>query len=154
MLQPQDLLADILKSGEDIHHLKTIGFGQPIDHGGRHNCLDHNGILGHGTQLDAGAGDVIGQQHADLVSGQKQIAARMRYCNAHTVAVRVGGQQQIRLVGFTQIQALLQRFPDFRIGIGAGGEVAVRQFLLLHRDDIPDTDAVENRPHAHISGAV
>ena len=78
----------------------------------------------------------------------------MRHRDSHTVAVRVGGQQKVRLFAFAQIQAFLQRLTDLRVRIRTGREIAVRHLLFFYRYDILHANAVENRPDAHIARAV
>ena len=87
-------------------------------------------------------GDEVQQQNAHLVAGHQLELAALLHGDAHPVAVRVGGQQQVRLDLLAQLQALLQSLPELGVGIGAGGEVAVRILLLRHHGHILNADAL------------
>ncbi len=123
---------------------------------GGDNGLDRHRVLRHFAFFYAALGDEVQQQHADLVAAEQLELAGLcvLHSNANTVAVRVGGQQQVRLHLFAQLQALLQRFPNFRVRVGAGGEVAVRHLLLLNDGHVLDADAVEDGGDAASAGAV
>ena len=53
-----------------------------------------------------------------------------------------------------QLQALLQRLPEFGVGVGAGGEIAVRLGLFRHHGDVLDANALQDAGDAHLAGAV
>ena len=81
--------------------------------------------------------DVIQQQYSGLVAGKEHIRPFFVFDgNAHPVAVRVGGQQQVGVVLPGIAQAQLHGLPNLRVGIGAGGEIAVRLRLLRHHRHI------------------
>ena len=84
--------------------------------------------------------DGIQQDDAHLVAGDEPIAAlSIRNRCAAAVTIRVGTQQQVRVDCIAQLQTLLHGFPNFRVRIGAGGEVAVRLFLLRYHSHMGDT---------------
>ena len=109
------------------------------------------GFFRHGSQLDAGTGDVICQQHPDFVAGQKQVTAVMRHRNANAVAVGSVANSRSGIFGFAQSGPFCY-FPNFQIGIGAGRNFRPAS-LLFHRDHILDTDAIEDCPRTHIPRA-
>ena len=87
-------------------------------------------------------GDEVQQQNAHLVAGHQLELAALLYGDAHPVAVRVGGQQQVRLDLLAQLQAFLQSLPELGVGIGVGGEVSVGILLLRHHGHILNADAL------------
>ena len=53
-----------------------------------------------------------------------------------------------------QLQTLLHGLPNFRVRVGAGGEVAVRLFLLRHHRHMGDAQLCQQLFHAFQTGAV
>ena len=126
-----------------------------IGQGRGNNALARHGGLGHGALLDAACTDVIQQQHAHLVARKQLVAAVFAaHGNAHTVGIRVGGQHQIGILLFGQLQAKAQGLKNFGVGIRAGGEIAVRVLLLGHDGDIRNANVVQHTGDRHQSRAV
>ena len=152
--QRSDLVADVLKAGEHAADLHTVIFGDGVDHIGGNDGGNRHRILGQGTQFLLAAADVIQQQNAHFVAAHQHIVPVLVHGDAHTVAIRVGGQQQVRLHGLAQFNALFQRLANFRVRVGAGGKIAVRFGLLRHHGHFAHTNALENTQAALLAAAV
>ena len=57
----------------------------------------------------------------------------MLYGHSHTVAVRIRGNEKIRIRFFAVFQRHLKCRRFLRIGVRAGGEITVRFALLRHK---------------------
>lgn len=100
--------------------------GDLFCHIGCDNRFDHHGCLGHLPVLQTLGTDIIQEQNAGLISGKQPVLAfGVAHSNAHTVAVRVCCQQQLRLILLCAADSKLQRLPNLRIRIRAGLESAV-----------------------------
>ena len=153
--QQTDLLADELEAGQSAAQLHAV----LCRHRGGHIGGDDGGhshrMLRHGAQCLAGAADVVQQNDAHLVAGDEPVAAlAVGHGGAAAVTVRVGAQQKIRVYFVAQFQPLLHGFPDLRVRVGAGGEVAVRLFLLRHHGHMGDAQLCQQLFHAFQTGAV
>ena len=86
--------------------------------------------------LYALATNIIQQQHTRLVASQQLVLPCLVLdSDPHTVTVGVGRQQQVSIALLGILHAQCHGFLDFRVGVWAGREVAVRLLLLLdHRD--------------------
>ena len=119
------------------------------------NGLDHDGVCRHLAVLDTLAADIIQQQHARLVAGQQLILPCLVLDgNAHTVAVRVGRQQQVGVALLGILHTQCHSLFDFRVGIRAGREVSVRLLLLLDHGDIGVAHLFQGAGHRLQAGAV
>ena len=153
--QKADLLADKLKAGQRTAQLYAVLFSDGGRHVGGHDGRYGHGGLGHRTVAQAGAADVVKQQHAHLVAGDEPVAAlAVRHGCTHAVAVRVGADHQVRLDSVAQLQAGLHRLADLGVGIRAGGERTVRFLLLGHDRDLRHTHAIQQHLDGFQAGAV
>ena len=137
-----DLLANEFEAGEHIQKLHTVLFRHPCRQIGSHDGLHRQRPLRkrtHGLSLGS---NVIEEQRAHFVSGQEFIVALILDGDAHPVAVRVGGQQQIRASLLAIFHPQLQCLLDLRVREGAGGEIPVRVLLLFDHGDVLDADAL------------
>ena len=100
------------------------------------------------------SGNKVQEHYAHLVAGHEHILALLVHGYAHPVAVGVCGQEQVRLYLFAEFKALLQRFPDFRVRVRAGGEVSVRVLLLGNHRHVLHAYPVKYALNAHQSAAV
>ena len=122
---------------------------------GGNDGLDRHGVCGHGALFNASGADVIQQQNAHFVAGDQLIAAvRALHSNAHAVCIGVGGQHQVSTGLGGQLQTQLQGLKDLRVGVGAGGKIAVGVLLLGHDGDIGDAHIVQHMGHGHQTGTV
>ena len=122
---------------------------------GGNDGLDRHGVCGHGALFNASGADVIQQQNAHFIAGDQLIAAvRTLHGNAHAVCIGVGGQHQVSTGLGGQLQTQLQGLKDLRVGVGAGGKVAVGVLLLRHDGDIGDAHIVQHMGHGHQTGTV
>ena len=153
-LQTGDLFTNVLEAGEHLAHLHAVVRRHGIRHGGGNDAAHGYRVLGHPSQLQPGAAEVIQQQYAHLIAGDEPRLAVMQDGGAYPVAVGIGGQQQIRAPLFRQLQPQLHRLQDLRVGIGAGGKVAVGLFLLRYHGDIGVAHAAQHRQHGAQAGAV
>ena len=129
--------------------------GHLVRQRGGHDGLAHDGVFGHGPLLNAARADVIQQQNADFVAGKQLIAAILALNgNANAVSIGVSGQHQVCTRLFGQFQAKAQSLENFGVGIGAGGEIAVRLFLFRHNGDIGNADVMQNMGDRNQAGAV
>ena len=97
---------------------------------------------------------VIEQHSAHFVAAHQPYFAPLHYRNAYPVAVRIGCQQQIGVDIFVHFQCQFKGLLDLRVRVGAGGEVAVRLFLLRHHGHMGDTQLCQQFFHAFQTGAV
>ena len=99
--------------------------------------------------------DIVQQQKPHLISGKEPvITGGIFYRNAHPVTVRVRGKKQIRVVFSGAFHAQSHGFPDFRVGIRAGGEMAVRLGLLRYHGNIGVAHFLQSPGHGHQPAAV
>ena len=153
--QQADLLADELEAGEGAAQLHTVFLADGIRHvGGDDGGHRHRGG-GQSAQRGAGAADVVQQDDAHLVAGDEPVTAlAVRYGGAAAVAVRVGAQQKVRLHFIAQFQPLLHGLPNLRVGVRAGGEIAVRLFLFRHHGAVGHAQLGQQFFHALKARAV
>ena len=137
LFQLADLLADKLETRQHIHGSDTVVPGNLFSHIHGDNGFDHHGIGRHFAMLDALAANIVQQQEPRFIAGEQLIVPLGSFHgNAHPVAIRVRSQQQIRLASAGIFHAQGHGFPNLRVGIGAGGEIAVRLLLLRHHGDV------------------
>ena len=154
-LQLGDLISDPLESGQHVAALHTIVGSHLVGQRGGNDGLAHDGILGHGPLLNTAGANVVQQQNTDFIAGEQLIAAVLALDgNAHTVGVGIGRQHQIRAVLLRQFQTQAQCLEDLGVGVGAGGEIAVRVLLLGDNGDVGDADVLEDTGHRHQTAAV
>ena len=105
--------------------------------------------------LDTLAADIIQQQHTGLVAGQQLVLPCLVLDgDAHTVAVRVGCQQQVGVALLGILHTQCHSLFDFRVGIRAGGEISVRLLLLLDHGDVGIAHFFQGAGHRLQAGAV
>ncbi len=149
-----DDVADVLEARQAATQLKAVFRSQRIHHSRRHDG-GHSHLLRQVlAALGAHAAHVIQQQHAHLVAGQKRVIVAIFAGHAHAVGVGVGGQQQVGVHLFAQVDALLHGLADFRIGVRTRGEVAVGLFLFGHHGDIRHAGALQHRGHGDEARAI
>ena len=98
--------------------------------------------------------DVIKQQDAHFVAGDERVVVAVGACHAHAVGIRIGCKQKIGPNFLAQLDALLHRLANLRIGIRAGGEVAVRIALLGNDGDVGHANARKDLGDRDQTGAV
>ena len=119
------------------------------------NGLDHNGVFGHLPVLHTLGADIVQQQQANLVAAEQPVVPfQSPHGNAHPVAVRVCGQEQIRIGLFRILHAQGHGLPNFGIGIGAGGKMAIGLFLLRHHCNIGIAHFFQRAGHGLQPGTV
>ena len=129
--------------------------GNLVGQRGGNQGFDGNRILRHGALLDSALADIIQQQNAHLVAGNQLIGAvRAADGNAHPVGIRVGGQHQVGTGLLGQLQTQAQSLKNLRVGIGAGGEIAVGILLLGDNGNVRNADVVKYPGDRHQAGAV
>ena len=154
-LQAADLLADELEAGEHVDGFHAVARRDALGHVRGHDGLDHHRVRGHCPMLRALRADVIQKQHARFIAGEQRVsAAAVPHGHAHPVAVRVGGQQQVRAAPAGIGDAQLHGLPNLRVGIGAGGKTAVRQALLLHQRKTGVAQLLQRTGDGHIARSV
>ena len=149
------MITDPLKARQYIAHFYAIAGGHRIGQRGGDDGLDRHRILGHGAGFNPALADVVQQQNADLIAGNQLIASvGAANGDAHPVCVRVRCQHQVCIVLLRQFQTQPQGFKNLRVGVGAGGEVAVRVLLLGDNGNVVNADVMEHPGHGHQAGAV
>ena len=138
-LQAEDLAADILEAGQHVLRRDVVGGGNRIGQGRGDDGLDDLGVLRQIAALGTGAQDVIQQDAAELVAAELAEAALDGNGDRGAVGVGVGAHDQIGMDLVCDLVALVQRSVSLRIGVGAGGEIAVglglrRNHRILHAD--------------------
>ena len=150
-----DLVADPLESCQGLTKLDAVVLGDLLSQRSGDDGHDSDGVLGHCALLDAACADVVEQQSTHLVTGDQLIGAvRAFHGDTDTVCVGVGCQHEVCADFLRQIQALFKSSEDLGVGIGAGGEIAVRIFLLGNDGDIGDAHILEDAGHGDEAGAV
>ena len=99
-------------------------------------------------QGDPPLADVLKEQQSHLVGGEKDVLLPIPHGDAHPVAVRIGGQKQIAAILFCILYTQLHGLPNLRVGVGAGGEIAVRLLLLRHHMDVGESVLPQSAEHA------
>ena len=123
------------RSGDDGHH--------------RHR------FFGHGALFDPALADIVEKQNAHFVSADELIAAvGTLHGDTDTVRIRVCRQHQIGADLLGEFHAELHRFIDLRIGIRAGGEIAVGIFLFGNDRDVIDSHVLEDTGNRNKTGSV
>ena len=149
-----DDIADVLETRQATAQLEAVFRSQRIDHGRRHDGR-HGHLAGEVLPaLDAHAADVVEQQHAHLVAGQKRVVVAVLAGHAHAVGIGVGCQQQVGVHLLAQVDAALHGLANLRVRIRAGGEVPVGLLLLGHHGDVGDARAREHGGHRDQARAV
>ena len=111
--------------------------GNLLTHVHRDNGLDHNGISRHLAMFHPLAANVVQQQHTGLVTRQQFIIpCFVLDGNTHTVAIRIGRQQQVSVALPGIFHAKCHCLLDFRVRIRTGREVAIRLLLLFDHSDV------------------
>ena len=132
-----EFLADVFESREGFDAADSVFFGDGALEVGGDKGFNQDaaaGVFGGDDALFEQFGDpVIGHQGADLVPGEQlEVARAGPDGNAHPVAVRVGGDHQVRVLAFGECDGHGERLGVFRVGRLDGGEAAVGR--LLFRD--------------------
>ena len=155
LFQQANLLADVLKARKYVHRPHAVIGGDPLGQIHGDDGLDHHRVGRHFPVLFPLRADVVQQQQACFVAGQQgELPLVVLHGNAHPVAVRVSRQQQVGIAPAGILHPQGHGLPDFRVGVGAGGEVAVGQPLLLHHRHVPVAAFRQNPGHRHIARAV
>ena len=97
---------------------------------------------------------IIRQQSAHFITGHQPIFLAVAHSDPNAVAIRIGGEQQIRWMRFCHLQCALKRLPDLRVRKRAGGEIAVRMLLLWHNLHIGNARTVQHFAHRLVACAV
>lgn len=127
----------------------------PLRHINGHNGFHQHRICGHFPKGHPSAAHVIQQQHTGLIAGQKNIFALLIFHrDTHPVTVRIGGQQQVCLLFFRIFHAQRHGFPDLRVRIGAGREIAVWQLLLFYHGNVRISALFQRAQHRLPAGSV
>ena len=150
----RDDIADVFEAGKAATHLEAIFLGKGINHGRGHNRGDRHLAGKVLAALETHLADVIEQQDAHLVTRNKRVVVTVSACHAHTVGIRVSCEQKVGLDLLAQFDALLHGLANLRIGIRAGGEVAIRVALLGNDGDVGHAHALENLGNRNQAGTV
>ena len=152
--QGGNLVPNVLKAGKNTAHFNPIMLCHRIYHVGRNNGRHGHRIFRHFAFFLFRGGNEVQQQYAHFVARHQLVTAMLIHRNTHPVAVRVSGQQQVRLYLFAQFQSFLQRFADFRVRERTRGEVAIGFTLFRYDSHIADPNTVQNAGYAHFARAV
>ncbi len=152
-MQVEGGVPDPLEAGQRLGEVGAVGLGDGGQHGGRHDRADHDR-----PALRCRAQDVVAEQHADLVPGQRSPRpVRSRDAHGEPVRVRIVGDDEVGLFPGCLGQRQVQCSRFLGVGEGDGGKVPVRGELLGDRahvgvaevlqrgDDVPTADAVHRR---------
>ena len=154
-LQRVLLLGHELETGERVAAGDAVALGHLAGHLGGDDGLEEVGIFRHLARPAHGADQVIQQQHAGLVAGDgDELAVRAADHNAHTVAVRVGAQDEVRTHLVGQLDGQIEALRVLRIGGGHRGKRAVQHHLLLYAVQVLHTQAAQGLRHQLPAAAV
>ena len=78
----------------------------------------------------------------------------MRNCGAHAISVGISCDKKIRLDAIGKLKAQIPSFAKFWIGIRAGGEITIGEFLLGNNGDVVDAKLFEDARDALAPRAV
>ena len=128
--QAADHLADELEPGEDVNGFHPVMCGDFFRKVHRDDGFDEDGVQRHLAVLEALGTYKVEQKEANLVAREEAVTLRCGNSDSAAVTIRVGGKEEVRSRFFAEAEAELHGLADFRVGIGAGREGAVRLFLL------------------------
>ena len=148
LFQQADLLADVFKARKDVSRFHAIVLRNALCQIYGNDGFYQHGILRHFAVLLLLGTEIVQQQQTHLIAGEEHIVPLgVFHGDTYPVAVRIRSQQQIRVLFPGVPQAQLHGLPNFRVGIGAGGEPAVRLFLLLHHGDVGIAQFLQGPKH-------
>ena len=132
-LKLQDLLPDVFKTCQDFDQADLISLCNGVCQVGGYDSLDQITVVRKTVHCFSLSDLIIRQQAAGHISGQDLIITgrSIFHINAQTVCIRIGRQHQVCVHFFCKLQSQFKRFFCFRIRIGYGRELSIRQFLLL-----------------------
>ena len=97
---------------------------------------------------------IIKKDCGGLISCHTYVLSVLFYCNAKTVTVGVGGEDDLRTLLVSQLDGQAEGVSLFGVGHLDGGERGIGQLLLHHDGDVGDADFLQDAAHRHIAGAV
>ena len=153
--QGTDLLADELKARQYIPGFQAVMLRNALGQVHGHDGFHQDRVLWHFPVAGPLGADIVQQQQAHLIAGQELIVSHgILHRNAHPVTIRVCGKKQIRVVFLCVFHAQSHGFPDFRVGIGAGGEMAIRPGLLRYHGNIGVAHFLQSPGHGLQAAAI
>ena len=153
-LKHGDLLTDILKSGQDVHHLDAVALCNHISQWCGYNGFNCNRFLWHGSMCNTLFCNIVKHQHTDLISSWKHILSMMIYRNTNAVCVWVGCQNQVTVYLLAQLNTKLQGCFFFRVWVWTGWEFAIWTLLFPYNCDIFNAHLAQNTANQFISSTV
>ena len=97
---------------------------------------------------------VEGHQRADLIAGEQfEFAGHVAHRDAHAVAIRIGGDDEVRVFAFRERDGHRERVGVLGIRRCDRREPAVEAFLLGH-GEVAEAELVEHRFRDDAAGAV
>ena len=152
VLKLLNLLADKLEARQRLEHLHAEGSGNFVRQRRGHDGLHRRAVLGECPLPLLGGEDVVQQHAADLVAGQQlPVAIAGLDGDAQTVAVGVSGENDLRADFIRQLDGKDERAGVFGVRHLDGGEVRVRQLLLLDDGDVADADFAQDAANRHVA---
>ena len=137
--------ADILKSREQILKFAVILLCDNLCQIGGNKRLNGNRILREKSLFLFLRKDVIKEHCSDLITAHKNKFARIIGNGyTHSVAVRVGGKENIRTDFFIHLKSELKHLLNLGIRKRTGRKIAVRFFLLGNDINILNAYSVKN----------
>ncbi len=153
-LDNRNLFADIFEAGQHIDDLHAVCFSNRIRELGGNDRRHRDRVLRHGAARRSVLADIIEEQRADLVSRQQPVIRAVLHRDAHAVAVRIGGKQQVRAAFLGELQPFGERLLDLRVREWAGWKVAVRMLLLRNDGHIRRADFGKHPAHRLVTRTV
>ena len=132
-----------------------MGLGHLAGHLRGDDGFQHHGLLRHLAGALHGAVQIVGQQHAGLVTADGlEPALPVAHHDAHPVAVRVGAHDEVRLHLVGQRHRQIEALGILRVGRHHRGEVAVNDHLLRHAVQVLDAQTGQCLRHQLVAAAV
>ena len=154
VFKPGDTLAYIFKACEQVVNFGIETLADFSDKLRGDNGLNDNGFFGESALPFLARQHIVGKKAADIVARKQHILTVLENSQTHSVAVGVGGYDEVCLVIIGQLKGFLKSLSDFGVRIGAGGEFAVGQLLSFYDFKILDARSCENGSYGDVARAV
>ena len=152
MLHP---LRQELEAGEGILHPGPVMLRHGPGHLRGDDALEGQGPGGQGPGLPLRQEEVVQEQDPRLVAGEEPVfPGGGLHHEAQAVGIRVGADDEVRVLPLRQDQGPLEPHLEFRVGVRAGGEIPVGGHLLPNAAELLQPQPPQGLRHQGRPGPV